>query len=207
MIEEETRKVIKGLQEYQLLLPKQTKATVKGGIDTLSSELKEEKDILITSPPYLQSHEYIRQAKLDLFWLGFTEDEIKRLSKLEIPYRDLKPQPIYSELYSQYRDKIEYPYRKVYDRYFWGVLGALTRLQENVHSYLFLFVGRTSMRGTQIPIDRIFAEHFSSLGWEHVATLIDTIIARRLFSYRLNPATGINDKRTKTENLVILRKI
>lgn len=206
MVGEETGKIIKRLEEYQLLSPKQTKAIVKGGVDTLNMELEEKKDILITSPPYLQSHEYIRQAKMDLFWLGYSENYIKKLSKLEIPYRDVKPITIYSETYSQYRDKIKGSYQKIYDRYFWGVLGALTRLQENIQSYLCLFVGRTSMRGHQIPIDRIFAEHFSAIGWVHKVTLIDTIVARRLFSYRINPATGINDKRTRTENLVILQK-
>jgi hypothetical protein len=206
IVEEETRRIIKRLREYQMISPKQTNAIVKGGVDTLSMRLEEEKDILITSPPYLQSHEYIRQAKMDLFWLGYSENYIKKLARLEIPYREVKPITIYSEIYSQYRDRVKEPYRKIYDRYFWGVLGALTCLQQNIRSYLFLFIGRPSIRGCQIPIDRIFAEHFSAMGWAHKATLIDTIIARQLFSYRINPATGINDKRTKTENLVILQK-
>jgi len=71
---------------------------------------------------------------------------------------------------------------------------------------MFLFVGRASMRGKPVPIDEIFAEHFSSLGWVHESTLKDKIVARRLFSYKVNPATGIEDMRTPTENLVILKK-
>ncbi|MGQ9545405.1 MAG: hypothetical protein ACUVQX_06420, partial [Candidatus Bathycorpusculaceae bacterium] len=162
---------------------------------------------LITSPPYLQSQEYIRQAKMDLFWLGFSETKVRELSKLEIPYRDVEPQPIYSETYLSLRSEIEENnLRKVFDRYFWGVLGALTRLQEKISSYLFLFVGRTSMRGRTIPIDRIFAEHFAELGWVHEVTLMDTIVSRRMFSYRVNPATKIQDRRTPVENLVVLRR-
>lgn len=207
MVEREIRRVLKGIQEYRALSPKRVRAIVKGGVDTLSLELKEEKDILITSPPYLQSQEYIRQAKMDIFWLGYPEHKVRKLSKLEIPYRDVEPQPIHSKIFSQWRDEIEERHlRKVFDRYFWGVLGALTRLQEKVRSYLFLFVGRATIRGRPVPIDRIFAEHFTTLGWIHKATLIDTIISRQMFSYRINPATGLKDRRTGTENLVILRR-
>lgn len=207
MVEEEVWNVVQGIADYWTLLPKQTKAIVKGGVDTSTMNLEEEKDILITSPPYLQSQEYIRQAKMDLFWLGFSEAKVRELSKLEIPYRDVKPQPIYSETYHSLRSEIEEKnLRKVFDRYFWGVLGALTRLQEKISFYLFLFVGRTSMRGHPIPIDRIFAEHFVELGWAHEVTLMDTIVSRRMFSYRVNPATKIKDRRTPVENLVILRR-
>jgi len=207
VVERELWRVVEGIADYWTLSPKQTKATIKAGIDTLTTDLEEEKDILITSPPYLQSQEYIRQAKMDLFWLGCPENQIKELSKLEIPYRDLKPEPIHSKTFSTVRSEIKEEHlQKVFDNYFWGVLGALTRLQEKVKSYLFLFVGRTSMRGRAIPIDRIFAEHFVSLGWAHEGTLTDTIVSRRMFSYRVNPATNHKDNRIKTENLVILRR-
>jgi len=207
MIERELKRVVKGIQEYSELSPKQTKAIVKGGVDTLNTELEENKDILITSPPYLQSQEYIRQAKMDMFWLGHSEDTVRELGKLEIPYGNVEPKPIYSETYSHYRSKIEEQHlRKVFDRYFWGTLGALTQIQEKVDSYLFLFVGRASMRGIPIPIDTIFAEHFTSLDWIHEATLVDEIVARRMFFYKNNPATGRKDRRTKTEKLLILRK-
>ncbi|MHA1616207.1 MAG: hypothetical protein ACTSX9_02755 [Candidatus Njordarchaeales archaeon] len=208
MIGEETKKVLKGIEEYWKLSPKNVEAIIRAGIDTLSTELNEDKDILITSPPYLQSHEYIRQAKMDLFWLGFSENFIKELSKLEIPYRDVRPFTVHSETFENWRNEIEEDHlRKVFERYFWGVLGALTRLEKRITSYLFLFVGRPSLRGEPVPIDQIFVEHFTSLGYEHEETLKDTIVSRRLFAYRKNPATGIEDKRTKTENLVILRKI
>jgi len=207
MLRDEVWRVITGIAEYWTLSPKQTEAIVKGGVDVLTTNLKEEKEILITSPPYLQSQEYIRQAKMDLFWLGHSEDEIRKLGRLEIPYREVEPQSIQSETFSLTRNKIrEEHMRKVFDRYFLGVLGALTRLQEKVKSYLFLFVGRTSMWGQPIPIDHIFAEHFTALGWIHETTLVDTIVTRRMFPYRVNPATKIIDKRTLVENLVILRR-
>jgi hypothetical protein len=60
-----------------------------GGVDSTEFRWQEQYpiDCVLTSPPYLQAQEYIRTSKLDLYWLGYSEDDIKRLSKLEIPYR------------------------------------------------------------------------------------------------------------------------
>jgi hypothetical protein len=207
MLQNETIRVLNGIREYNSLEPKKVKAIVKGGVDSLTEDLREEKDILISSPPYLQSQEYIRQAKIDLFWLGHSETEVKTLSKLEIPYRNIEPTEIHSETFRQYEKGInEEHILRVLDNYFWGVVGALSRLQENISSYMFLFVGHSSTRGRATPIDKILAEHLTYLGWHHKATLSDKIVSRRLFRYRLNPATGTQDARTSVENLVILKK-
>jgi hypothetical protein len=199
--------ILKGAEDYQRLSPKGVKSTVKAGVDTLSMTLSQERDMLITSPPYLQAQEYIRQAKMDLFWLGYTESFIKELSKCEIPYRDVQPCPIESETYFRLTQEIEEPrILTTFNRYFWGVLGALTRLQEKISSHLFLFVGPATVRGCPVPIDRIFAEHFTALGWIHETTLMDTIVARQMFFYNNNPATGLKDQRMRTESLVVLRR-
>jgi hypothetical protein len=201
------REVLKGVEEYWKLSPKPVTAIVKGGVDTLTMDLDEERDILITSPPYLQAQEYIRQAKMDLFWLGYSEAKVKELSKNEIPYRDIPPCPINSEVYLQWREQIQEPHlRKTFDRYFWGVLGALTHLQEKVRSYLFLFVGSATIRARPVPIASIFAEHFTALGWLHEVTLRDTIVSRQMFFYDSNPATGLRDQRMRVEDLLVLRR-
>lgn len=206
-LREELVKLRERLREYWLLNPKPVKAIIKSGMDALNEGLKEERDILITSPPYLQSQEYIRQAKLDLFWLGYSEETVKRLSGLEIPYRSVPPFPVHSETFKRFRDRIsEKHLLKLFDKYFYGVLGALTRLSEKINSYLFVFVGRASMRGKPVPIDHIIAEHFTSLGWKYEGILADKIVARQMFRYGVNPATEIKDARTSTENLVILRR-
>lgn len=209
ILRKELNILVKKLRQYNKLSPKQVGCKVKGGIDTLNTELQEERDVLITSPPYLQSHEYIRQAKMDLFWLGYSEADIKKLSKLEIPYRDVEPVTIYSETFNEWQNKLmkeDEHIRKVFNNYFWAVLGALTRLQEKITSYLCIFVGRPSMRGESVPIDIIIAEHLVNLGWKHKITLGDKIVSRRLFSYKVNPATNKEDKRTQKEHLVILTK-
>ena len=208
MLMNEFNKLDKSIKEYWSLNPKDTKHTIRCGIDTLNESLREKKDILITSPPYLQSQEYIKQAKLDLFWFGYSEEEIKRLGKLEIPYGNIKPCKIYSKTYEECRKKLtEKHIIKVFDKYFWGILGAFTRLQEDINSYMFLFVGHSSTRGHKIPLDIILIEHLSKFGWKHETTFVDKIVSRRLFQYKQNPASKIKDKRTSVENLVVLKRI
>lgn len=207
MMEKEIIRVLKGLEQYQKLHPKNTKCKIKTEIDAMSEELTQNKDILITSPPYLQSQEYMRQAKLDLFWLGFSEEKIKKLSKLEIPYRNVDPCPIYSATYEECLAHIKEEHiRKIFQTYFWCIIRIFTRLQEKINSRMFIFVGQSSLRGRTIPIDRILIEHISKLGWVHEKTLSDKIVGRHLFSYLVNPASKLTDARTSIENLVILKR-
>jgi hypothetical protein len=206
-VEAEVHAIIRGVAEHYSLSPKPVESTVRGGVDTLTMDLSEEMDILITSPPYLQAQEYIRHAKMDLFWLGYPESLIRELSKKEIPYRDVEPCDIKSDIYHTMRQQIEEEHLlKIFDVYFQGVLGALTRLQKKASSYLFLFVGPATLRGRPVPIDDIFLQHFTALGWTHEITLVDTIVARRMFFYNNNPATGLRDKRMRTESLVVLKR-
>lgn len=195
------------IREYSYLQPADVKSTVRAGYDSITSELRKEHDILITSPPYLQAQEYIRASKIDLFWLGYSEEEIKKFGKMEIPYRPVPSIDILSPTYKKHLCQIEENHmRQVYERYFHGVLGALSRLQESIRKHLLLFVGSANLRGKQIPIDDIFIEHLTSLGWKHESTLVDTIVARQLFMYKANPATGIRDDRMLKEQLVILSR-
>ena len=84
-VEEEVHAIIKGVAEHHALSSKPVESTVRGGVDTLTMDLSQEMDILITSPPYLQAQEYIRHAKIDLFRLGYPESLIREVSKIEIP--------------------------------------------------------------------------------------------------------------------------
>jgi len=207
MLEEEIANVQMRMWEYQRLRPRDVPAVIRAGVDTLSLEMEGECDLLVTSPPYLQAQEYIRTLKIDLFWTGFSESEVKRLTSLEIPYRKVQPFVIHSPTFSSWREAIQEPrLRSLFERYFWGVLSALTRLQARVRRSLCLFVGPATIRGQQVPIDRIFAEHFTALGWRHEATLIDRIVGRVMFRSAVNPATGLRDERMKTEHLVVLKR-
>ena len=194
-------------EEYARLGPKPVRSTVKAGVDGLGAGPETDRDVLITSPPYLQAQEYIRASKMDLFWLGHSEMKVRELGKLEFPYQDVPEIAVHSETYDECLQAIHEPHMaRLFRRYFFGVLGTLTNLQEHILDRLLIFVGPATIRTRPIPIDRIFIEHFEALGWRHEATLVDTIVSKNLFSYRVNPATGAPDQRMKTENLVVLAR-
>lgn len=214
MLYDELVIVLQKLYEYQKLMvePQEVKAKVLSGVDSLEMATQCNPsncqwDMLVTSPPYLQAQEYIRCSKMDLFWLGYSEEHIRRLAKQELPYRQVEPIAILSETYHRYHRMIEETHlRQMYERYFYAVLGTLDHLAECITERLCLFVGPATVRGQSVPIDRIFTEHFVARGWEHEVTLIDKIATRVMFRSKVNPATGIEDKRMPTEHLVILRR-
>lgn len=206
-IEISVAQVLKRLEEYAGLHPQQVDSTIRAGVNAFTTDLSRNHNVLLTSPPYMQAQEYIRSTKMDLFWLGYPESRIKELGKLEFPYNPVPEVPIYSDTYQSLLETINEPQMvKVYKQYFHGVLGTLTRLQEHITDYLLLFVGPATIRTKPVPIDRIFMEHFETLGWQHEATLIDTIVARAMFFYEHNPATHSNDNRMTTEHLVVLSR-
>jgi len=207
MLKDEITDLLERQEEYYSLRPKDVDSTIHAGIDSLTFDLHHNRDILVTSPPYMQSQEYMRQAKMDLFWLGYSDEEVRALSRMEIPYRDVSKTEIYSETYGRMRKSVEEDHiQEVYDNYFRGITKALQHLSEDVDRYLFFFVGRPSMRGRPVPIDIILQEHFTELGWKHEGTLVDTIVSRRMFSYGVNPATNMKDNRSSEESLVILKR-
>lgn len=215
---DEIKKATNKVQEYKNLLllagnRRGIQKTVKSGIDIIDISKKnyildKNWDILITSPPYLQAQEYIRNSKLDLFWLGYSENEVKKLSQKELPYnREVEPVEIYSDTYNYYHEQIkEQHLLEVFERYFHGVLGALGNVSSKINHRMFLFVGSASIRSISVPIGRIFLEHFTKLGWQHEITLVDSIVSRVMFQSNLNPANGLKDKRITSEQLVILKR-
>lgn len=206
MLSDEIRILLKKIREYNHLNPKPVECKIKSGIDTLETKLENEVNMIITSPPYLQAQEYIRSTKLELFWLGYDEQYIRRLSKKEIPYRSVNNIKIFSEKYYEFRDKIkENHLKKLYDRYFNAILKAFSTLCEEVRDYMFIFVGPAKIRTTPIPIDEIVAEHLKEFGWKHEATFIDKIVSHVMFESEINPASGKKDSRMKTEHLILLR--
>jgi hypothetical protein len=207
MLEKEIVKLLKKIWEYNKLNPKDVDYKIKVGIDVLETNLKNEVNILITSPPYLQAQEYIRSTKLELFWLGYTENCIKELSKKEIPYRDAKEIKIFSEKYYEFREKIEEKHLKIlYDRYFFSILKIFQELGEKVTDYMCIFVGPAKIRTIPIPIDEIIIQHLSNFGWKHEITFVDKIVSRVMFESKFNPASKREDSRIKTEHLIVLKR-
>lgn len=207
MLEKEIMTLLRKQWEYFKLKPQNVKYDIKFGIDTLETKLDNDVNILITSPPYLQAQEYIRSTKIELFWLGYDESYIRSLSKKEIPYRDVKKIEIYSNKYYECKDKISEDHLRIlFDRYFYATLSIYSNLSENIKDYMFIFVSPAKIRANPIPIDDIIVEHLSHLGWKHQITYIDKIVSRVMFESKVNPASGIEDSRMKTEHLIIMKR-
>ena len=207
MLRDGMERVLKAQGQYQAMQPRDVEHRERAEVNSLVESLDREYDILLTSPPYLQAQEYIRRFKMDLLWLGRSEDEVRELGRMEMPYQKVEEAPIHASTYEKYLGRIEEPHlRLLYQRYFYGVFGALTRLQDSIRRYLLLFVGPASVRGMPIPISQMAVEHFGAIGWRHKTTLVDSIVSRAMFFYRANPATGERDPRMTTEELVVLER-
>ncbi len=208
LLEKELEKTLQKLAQYQSKRPQKVQSVVKAGVDVLEEDLKDPVNILITSPPYLQAQEYIRSTKLELFWLGYTEEYIQSLSRKEIPYREVPAIEVLSETYHAYRKAIEEKHLlRLYDRYFFALLSALERLSQKVLDYMFVFVGPAKVRGQSIPIHEVVVQHLTAKGeWVHEKTYIDKIVSRVMFRAEKNPATGLEDQRMEREFLVVLRR-
>ncbi len=207
MLEREVFKLVGRIHEYHRMKPVDVRSRVRSRVDTLTAELEDPADIMITSPPYLQAQEYIRSTKLELFWLGYSEDTIRWLSKHEIPYRIPDRIAVHSDLYHQYRAMITEPHLlSLYDSYFHSILSTFARLAEKVREYLCIFVGPAKVRTVPIPIDEIIVEHLGHFGWAHEVTYVDQIVSRVMFRSKVNPASGLEENRMPTEHMVVLKR-
>lgn len=205
MIKVESERVRSKVEEFQRMA-RGSRGEVRGGVDSLNENLPKF-DVMITSPPYLQAQEYIRTFKLGLFWLGYTDRQVRELERKEIPYNNPSPVKVESDLYDKYLERVRKlgnpSVLRVYVNYFASLVNFLNRVECRV---LGLFVGPVKVRDFRVPIDEILREHLETRGWTHEITYIDTIVSRRMKNVEINPATGIADERTPTEHLLVMKR-
>ena len=176
----------------------------QGGVDSSYAPVPRECDALITSPPYLQAQEYIRSTKMDLFWLGHTEEEIQELSRLEIPYRKAD-RVIQTETLDKVRDMlIRDDLHKRLDSYFCHTINALENSMNQLkpNAAACIFVGNPRIDGITVELWRILAEYFTERGFVFEKVYEDRIKTRKLFGARKNK----NPDGMKSEFLLILRR-
>ncbi len=205
MYREEASRMARKVREFQSLC-KPSRGEVRGGVDVLY-ENPPEVDSVITSPPYLQAQEYIRSFKLELFWLGYTEDQVRTLGKREIPYNSPPPVEVESKTYKYYLEKVREVNHghllRIYTAYFSSLVSFLKKVRART---LGVFVGPVKVRNLRIPIDEILRECLEGEGWVHERTYIDTIVSRRMKRMKENPATGLEEELTPTEHLLVMKR-
>ena len=176
----------------------------KGGVDSSYYPFQQDFDALITSPPYLQAQEYMRTVKMELFWLGYNDEEIRSLSRLEIPYRKADrviQTPTLEKIRTELtRDDLT----KLLDSYFCHTINALENAmnQLKTNGTACIFIGNPLIDGIKVEIWRILMEYFTDSGYFFESLYEDRIKNRQLFGTRKNK----NPDGMKSEFLLILRK-
>lgn len=161
-------------------------------------------DLVITSPPYISAHEYIRSFKLELAWLNYTDDDLRSLAKMEIPYRRVPRCNIDSNTYHLIRSNLNEKKRILYDSYFHAIVRFFDKIVEGLSNrgVISIMVGRPRLDGLIIPIDKVLLEHFGNKGLECLEWVKDRIKRRRLPQGRNNS----NPSGMEYEYMIILRK-
>ncbi len=176
----------------------------QGGVDSSYFTVPRACDALITSPPYLQAQEYIRSTKMELFWLGHTEKEVRELSRLEIPYRKAD-RIIQTETLDKVREMLTRDdLQKRLNSYFCHTINALENAMNQLkpNAAACIFVGNPKIDGITVELWRILMEYFTERGFVFEKVYEDRIQARKLFGARKNK----NPDGMKSEFLLILRK-
>jgi DNA modification methylase len=177
-----------------------------GGVDSANYKLEDniEIDCIITSPPYLQAQEYIRTFKLDLYWLGYTEAQVKGISNLEIPYRKAD-KLIETETLNKIREQLKIKkLTDVLNSYFCYTIKALENATMNLKKggLACIFVGNPKVDGIEVETWRIINEYFAEKGFQFRAIYEDRIKTRQLFGSRNNK----NPEGMKSEYLLVIEK-
>jgi DNA modification methylase len=181
------------------------KVNLLADTDMINHDLKGEYDLLITSPPYGQAHEYIRSVKLELGWLGYDDQKIRELGKHEIPYNKNVPDiEIHSKILESHLRRIDGKIRKYAITYFKSVLYIIDKCMRVLKpsGTAAIFVGNATFSGVEFPFYDIFREHFESNGFQFELLLEDEIVGRRLFRGRKN----LSPNGMGSEYLLVMRK-
>ncbi|MFN3689493.1 MAG: adenine specific DNA methylase Mod, partial [Fimbriimonadales bacterium] len=182
------------------------RAIALAGVDSALVDLSDvpQADLVVTSPPYLQAQEYIRTFKLDLFWLGYSEELVRHIAQLEIPYRKA-PEQFHSPTYVKVQAQVaRADLREMMNSYFYYTTAALrnaaTKLKRG--GYLVVFVGNPRVDGIEVETWRIIAEDFETLGFSTQGIYEDAIKNRQLFRGRRNK----NPEGMPSEFLLVMRR-
>lgn len=190
-----------------LLAERDNRIVTHSGVDSAKFQMGDEYelDCLITSPPYLQAQEYIRTSKLELYWLGHSEEEIKKLGKLEIPYFRKADTLIETETLNQVRERLErIDLIALLDSYFCYTLQAIENATSRMrlNGKACIFVGNPKVDGIEVETWRIISEYLTARGFRFEHVFEDRIKNRQLFGGRKNK----NPDGMKSEFLLVLSK-
>ena len=192
-----------------LLKDQKLKGKIKyfSGMDSYKFDFNKlpELNCIITSPPYLQAQEYIRTFKLEMRWSGISNENIKKYSEMEIPFR--KSEGI---IHGTYIDAIRRKLNKkelvnIFDSYFWFTTKTLEYSAKRLSKggKICILIGNPKMEGVEVEIWKVFYEYFvKNLRYKPIVVFEDKIVSRKMFKGRNN----LNPEGMKAEYLIVLEK-
>ncbi len=205
LIRSHSLETLRSMNDFAVLTDRHNnRVAFQGGVDSSYYPFQQEFDALITSPPYLQAQEYMRTVKMELFWLGYNDENIRKLSRLEIPYRKAD-RIIQTPTLEKIRAELtRTDLVKLLDSYFCHTINALENAmnQLKANGTACIFIGNPLIDGIKVEIWRILMEYFTDNGYLFENLYEDRIKNRQLFGTRKNK----NPDGIKSEFLLILRK-
>jgi site-specific DNA-methyltransferase (cytosine-N4-specific) len=176
------------------------------------SPLDESIDLVVTSPPYGDSRTtvaYGQFSRLSLRWLGF-EESVDRTSLGNSPKLiafDL-PSPLLYECLQRIGEKDEKRAREVFS-FYRDLFDCIQVIEKKVkaNGYVCFVVGNRTVKGEELPTDKISADFFEYSGFEHRETLVREISSKRMPAE--NAPSNIRGEKGLTmryEYIVILKK-
>jgi len=169
-------------------------------------------DLVLTSPPYGDSRTtvaYGQFSRLSLRWLGF-EENVDRTSLGNTPKLIASglPSPLLYECLQNIRARDEKRAREVFS-FYKDLFDSIRAIGEKVrvNGYVCFVVGNRTVKSEELPTDKISADFFESIGFEHQETLVREISSKRMPAE--NAPSNIRGEKGLTmrfEYIVILKK-
>lgn len=160
---------------------------VHGCWDSVSKPLKAE--MLFTSPPYLTVWEYNRTFKVEMFALGFGEDTIKRIGKMELrnSAKAFSKIPPDHKVLRAVCAKAARGKPEIYTKCVSFFANLFKAIDGSNAGIVVLVTGTPRLNGFAVPMHSILIEHLRLRGYKLVKIWLDEIRRRRLRKRMKNP--------------------
>ncbi|MCG8603865.1 site-specific DNA-methyltransferase [bacterium] len=170
-------------------------------------------DLVITSPPYGDSRTtvaYGQFSRLSLRWLGL--EEVVDRTSLGSKAQEITPH-LPSPLLYEYLEKIsakDVKRAKEVFSFYNDLVASVQLLAKAVKTggRVCFVVGNRTVKGEQLPTDKISADFFESVGFQHKQTFVRAISNKRMPTENSPSNTkGIKDSTMRFEYIVMLQKL
>ncbi|MBI3501789.1 MAG: hypothetical protein HY063_08335 [Bacteroidetes bacterium] len=166
--------------------------------------------LVLTSPPYLTAQKYIRSTKLELLWLGYSNNELSVFEKATVGSEMFGESIAIDHFKIRSIDAlVKYAHGKsarrgvMVSKYFENMKLVLIELFRVLKKggYAIFIMGDNIVLGKQTKTYRLLTDLAESLGFNEVVTLKDRIRQRSMMSNRHGTGGLI-----KNEYIIILKK-